>query len=135
MTQSFTRILYVTAAALALGACAPSFDPPPGYKGGYLWDNGQSRSVTVGPGDTMYAISRRYDVPIPPFQYAYQPALAKAYAEQKPDKLPFTFGYQFHDYRDERSNVMVARGPVVEQRAGGDANRGMSLRSSGKLDR
>ena len=77
----------------------------------------------------------RYDVPIPPFQYAYQPALAKAYAEQKPDKLPFTFGYQFHDYRDERSNVMVARGPVVEQRAGGDANRGMSLRSSGKLDR
>ncbi len=65
MTQTSTRILYAAVAALALGACAPSFDPPPGYKGGYLWDNGQSRSITVGPGDTMYAISRRYDVPIP----------------------------------------------------------------------
>jgi hypothetical protein len=77
----------------------------------------------------------RYDTPIPPFQYAYQPALAKAYAEQNPEKLPFTFGYQYHDYRDERSNVMVARGPAVERAASGDANRGMSLRSSGKLDR
>ena len=77
----------------------------------------------------------RYDTPIPPFQSAFQPALAKAYAEQKPDKLPFTFGYQFHDYRDERSNVMVARGPAVDRVAAGDANRGMSLRSSGKLDR
>lgn len=78
----------------------------------------------------------RYDVPIPPFQSAFQPALAKAYAEQRPDKLPFTFGYQFHDYRDERSNVMVGRGPVVDPRGGAaDSGRGMSLRSSGRLDR
>jgi len=78
----------------------------------------------------------RYDVPIPPFERAFQPALYRAYGEQKPDKLPFTFGYQYHDYRDERSNVMVGRGPAVQlQAAGGEGLRGVSLKSSTRLDR
>ena len=59
----------------------------------------------------------KYDVPIPPFQRAFQSALSRAYSEQKPEPLPFTFGYQFHDYRDERSNVMVGLGPSPEKRA------------------
>ena len=48
---------------LALSACAPEFNPPPGYTGGFLWNSDKSRTVTVAPGDTLYAISRRYDVP------------------------------------------------------------------------
>ena len=55
-----------TVAALliaVLGACAPEFNPPPGYRGGFLANSGRSFVVTVKPGDTVYAISRRYDVP------------------------------------------------------------------------
>ena len=78
----------------------------------------------------------RYEVPIPPFQSAFQPALARAYAEQRPDRLPFTFGYQFHDYHDERSNAMVGRRPDLNRRAGAaDSSGGMSLRSSSRIDR
>ena len=78
----------------------------------------------------------RYDVPIPPFERAYQAALATAYSEQRPDALPFTFGYQYHDSRDERSNVMVGRGPAREGMAGAaDGGKGVSLRTSGRLGR
>lgn len=47
----------------ALSACAPEFNPPPGYVGGFLWNNDKSRTVVVQPGDTLYTISRRYDAP------------------------------------------------------------------------
>ncbi len=78
----------------------------------------------------------RYDVPIPPFERAYQAALASAYSEQRPDVLPFTFGYQYHDARDERSNVMVGRGPIREaQQASNEAAKGVVLRSSARLGR
>jgi len=78
----------------------------------------------------------RYDVPIPPFQRAFQTALATAYSEQRPDVLPFTFGYQYHDARDERSNVMVARGPAREVARGAvDGSKGVALRTSGRLGR
>jgi hypothetical protein len=78
----------------------------------------------------------RYDVPIPPFERAFQAALASAYSEQRPEVLPFTFGYQYHDARDERSNVMVGRGPAREaQQAGNDAAKGVALRSSARLGR
>ena len=78
----------------------------------------------------------RYDVPIPPFQRAFQTALATAYNEQRPDVLPFTFGYQYHDSRDERSNVMVARGPVRDVAQGAaDGGKGVALRTSGRLGR
>ncbi len=46
-----------------LAGCAPEFNPPPGYVGGFLWNNNKSRTVVVQPGDTLYSISRRYDVP------------------------------------------------------------------------
>ncbi len=62
--------------------------------------------------------------------------LASAYGEQRPDVLPFTFGYQYHDARDERSNVMVGRGPTREmQQASSDPAKGVLLRSSGRLGR
>ena len=51
-----------------------------------------------------------YGIPIPPFEYAYQPALAAAYGKQKPQALPFRFGYQLNVH-DTRSNLMVARLP------------------------
>jgi murein DD-endopeptidase MepM/ murein hydrolase activator NlpD len=57
------KILGLIAACAALFACAPDFNPPPGYKGGFLWDSDKSRTVTVEPGDTIYTLARRYDVP------------------------------------------------------------------------
>jgi murein DD-endopeptidase MepM/ murein hydrolase activator NlpD len=56
----------VTFAALLCGlltACVPAYNPPPGYKGGFLWDQDKSRTITVEVGDTVYTLSRRYDVP------------------------------------------------------------------------
>jgi hypothetical protein len=53
-----------------------------------------------------------YGVPIPPFQGAFQVALDRAYKAQMTSPLPFVFGYQFHDARDERSNVMVGLRPL-----------------------
>ena len=52
-----------------------------------------------------------YGVPIPPFQGAFQASLDRAYKAQATSPLPFTFGYQFHDARDVRSNVMVGPRP------------------------
>jgi murein DD-endopeptidase MepM/ murein hydrolase activator NlpD len=57
------NLLGIIAACAALTACAPEFNPPPGYKGGFLWDSDKSRTVAVQPGDTIYTIARRYDVP------------------------------------------------------------------------
>jgi hypothetical protein len=51
----------------------------------------------------------RYDRPIPPFGGAFQVALNRAYKTQDPAPLPFTFGYQYHDFRDTRSNLIVAQ--------------------------
>src|SRR5689334_18104060 len=61
--MSLHKIAAGFAAALMLTACAPDFDPPPDYKGGFLVDSDKSRTVTVQAGDTLYTISRRYDVP------------------------------------------------------------------------
>ena len=58
--------IYSLVLALFLGAlsgCVPTFDPPPGYRGGFLWNTDRSRVVKVLPGDTVYTLSRRYDVP------------------------------------------------------------------------
>ena len=57
------RIYFLSAALLALSACAPDFNPPPDYQGGFLMDGDRSRTVNVEAGDTLYVISRRYDVP------------------------------------------------------------------------
>ena len=53
----------VIAASVLLTACAPEFNPPPGYKGGFLMNTDVSRTAVVERGDTLYVISRRYDVP------------------------------------------------------------------------
>lgn len=55
----------------------------------------------------------RYGRPIPPFGGAYQVELNRAYKAQLPAPLPFTFGYQYHDFRDTRSNLIVAQRAVV----------------------
>jgi hypothetical protein len=98
-------------------------------------DSGLPYSLLAARGWQM-RLHGRYDVPIPPFERAYQTALATAYSEQRPDALPFTFGYQYHDSRDERSNVMVGRGPARDGQAGAsERGRGVSLRTSGRLGR
>ncbi len=51
----------------------------------------------------------RYGRPIPPFGGAYQVELSRAYKATDPAPLPFTFGYQYHDFRDTRSNLIVAQ--------------------------
>ncbi len=53
----------VALSALSISGCAPEFNPPPGYVGGFLWNNNKSRTIVVQPGDTLYTVSRRYDVP------------------------------------------------------------------------
>jgi len=55
-----------------------------------------------------------YEVPIPPFERAFQPGLDKAYRAARPDPLPFEFGYTFSDRRDNRSNVLVGRRVLAE---------------------
>ncbi|MCW5604610.1 MAG: hypothetical protein KIT18_08710 [Burkholderiales bacterium] len=50
----------------------------------------------------------RYEMPIPPFEYAYQPSLAKMYEARKPETLPFLFGYR-RNIDGDRAHLMVAR--------------------------
>ena len=61
--MSYAARLGAAALLLSLAACAPEFDPPPGYTGGFLADADKSRMITAQAGDTVYTISRRYDVP------------------------------------------------------------------------
>jgi len=51
----------------------------------------------------------RYGRPIPPFGGSFQVALSRAYKAHETAPLPFTFGYQYHDFRDSRSNLIVAQ--------------------------
>ena len=79
----------------------------------------------------------KYGVPIPPFERAYQASLDRAFKSQLSSPLPFTFGYQFHDARDERSNVLVGQRPVQTAQADAAAiesqrSRGLVLRSTAK---
>lgn len=65
-TQRWPFLIYTAVFVLmcgALTACAPEFNPPPGYKGGFLWDSDKSRTITVEAGDTVFTLARRYDVP------------------------------------------------------------------------
>ncbi len=50
-----------------------------------------------------------YSIPIPPFERAFQPMLDKDYRARRPDPLPFDFGYNYSDKRENRANVMVGR--------------------------
>lgn len=56
----------------------------------------------------------RYSRPIPPFQGSFQSELNRAYGAHPPAPLPFTFGYQFRDFRDQRSNLMIAHRTSTE---------------------
>jgi len=49
----------------------------------------------------------RYEVPIPPFEGAFQPSLATAYERANPAPLEFRFGYQ-RNRAENRSNLMIA---------------------------
>ena len=50
-----------------------------------------------------------YSTPIPPFERAFQPMLDRDYRASRPDPLPFDFGYNYSDKRENRANVMVGR--------------------------
>lgn len=72
----------------------------------------------------------RYGIPIRPFRSAFQADLDRAWKAQQPAPLPFTFGYQYHDLRDERSHVIVARKRASPKSAVTDERRGTVLRAS-----
>lgn len=72
----------------------------------------------------------RYDVPIPPFQGAFQAALDRAWKLRQPAPLPFAFGYQYHDQRDERSHVIVARKLSPYRAILANDKRGAAVRAS-----
>ncbi len=46
-----------------------------------------------------------YTHPIPPFNYAYQPAMKALYDRRKPAKLDFSYGYR---WRNNQSNIQLA---------------------------
>jgi len=54
-----------------------------------------------------------YSTPIPPFQYAYQPALNAAYEQQHPAPLAFDFGYNYHDRKTGHAVMMIGRRPAA----------------------
>jgi hypothetical protein len=71
-------------------------------------DSGLPYRMLVSRGFQM-RLHGTYAVPIPPFEGAFQPTLQAAYQSQQPGPLPFTFGYNFQDQRDQRANVMVGK--------------------------
>jgi len=73
-----------------------------------------------------------YAVPIPPFEGAFQPALASAYKAQHPDPLPFSFGYNFRDQRDQRSHLIIGIRIQRQQTAAATPERQVSSRTKAK---
>jgi len=73
-----------------------------------------------------------YAVPIPPFEGAFQPALASAYKTQHPDPLPFSFGYNFRDQRDQRSHLIIGIRTQRTQTAAASPERQISSRMKAK---
>ena len=43
------------------------------------------------------------------FQTFFEQLMSRAYKAVEPAPLPFTYGYQYHDFRDTRSNLIVAQ--------------------------
>jgi hypothetical protein len=68
-------------------------------------------------GGWLVHLHGRYGRPIPPFGGAYQVELSRAYKAHHPAPLPFTFGYQYHDFRDSRSNLIVAQRAIQRRQA------------------
>ncbi len=64
MQTRLSKLLVCCFTALVLAACAPKWEPPPGYRGGFLAGADTPRAVTVQSGDSVYTISRRYNVPM-----------------------------------------------------------------------
>ncbi len=87
---------------------------------------------TLASGNWDIHLHGTYAVPIPPFQRAFQPALASAYKAQHPDPLPFSFGYNFHDQRDERSHMIIGIRNQRQQTAAATPERQVSSRAKVK---
>ena len=71
----------------------------------------------------------KYETPIPPFQRAFQPTLDKAYRAA----LPFEFGYNFSDKRDNRSNILVGRKSPNPQFQRTDAKQAVVVKTAAKF--
>ncbi|MDG2319506.1 MAG: M23 family metallopeptidase [Rhodospirillaceae bacterium] len=68
-TKNFARqisihVLLALCLCLTLVACAPRWEPPPGYRGGILAGAPPPARVMVRDGDSVYLIARRYNVPM-----------------------------------------------------------------------
>lgn len=64
MSATLTKIVQITLICMGLAACAPRWEPPPGYRGGLLLGQGVPETVQVRRGDSVYLIARRYNVPM-----------------------------------------------------------------------
>ena len=100
---------------------------------GYLVqdDSGVPYGVLVSGGWDI-RLHGNYAVPIPPFEGAFQPALASAYKAQHPDPLPFSFGYNFRDQRDQRSHLIIGIRTQRQQTASATSERQASTRVKAK---
>ena len=94
-------------------------------------DSGVPYGVLVS-GGWEIRLHGNYAVPIPPFEGAYQPALASAYKAQNPDPLPFSFGYNFRDNRDQRSHLIIGVRTQRQQTASAAPERQISPRVKAK---
>ena len=63
-SQGLWSAAILFAFGILLSACAPKWEPPPGYRGGLLIGAQIPRTVTVNKGDSVYLIARRYNVPM-----------------------------------------------------------------------
>ena len=68
-------------------------------------------------------------------QRAFQPTLDKAYRASSTEPLPFDFGYNFSDKRDNRSNILVGRKSSGVQTQHNDTKQSAVLRTAAKFPR
>jgi hypothetical protein len=75
-----------------------------------------------------------YNTPISPFRRDFQPMLDRDYRASRPDPLPFDFGYNYSDKRENRSNVMVGRKITPRDTPrGAGGNSGSALKTVSRL--
>lgn len=67
-----------------------------------------------------------YSMPIPPFEYAYQPALQAAFEQERPAPLAFDFGYRFRDSKTGQSMMMIGRRATSTKVLGSSARMAVS---------
>lgn len=103
--KALARTFIVVFSFSVLVGCAPEFKPAPDYVGGFLWNEGKSKTITVQKGDTLYTVSRRYNVP------------TKAIIARNGLKPPFELREGQTLYLDPARSHLVESGDTLSQLA------------------